>query len=121
MKLKGGDEMDMEKVIKGLRCIKGDLILCVDCAYSDGNGHGTYSCKAFCANDAIALLKKQEEQRFFVDESGKITPLPVVVRCKDCVFGKREKNDSTGMTWIYCGHHRENRPEEWFCSSGSRI
>jgi hypothetical protein len=44
-----------------------------------------------------------------------------LVRCKDCVFGKREKNDSTGMTWIYCGHHRENRQEDWFCASGSRI
>ena len=73
------------------------------------------------ADDAIAMLKKQEEHKFFVDESGNITPLPVVVRCKDCVFGKREKNDSTGMTWIYCGHHRENRPEDWFCASGSRI
>lgn len=50
---------DREKVINGLRCIKGDLILCVDCAYSDENGHGTYSCKAFCANDAIAMLKEQ--------------------------------------------------------------
>ena len=70
---------------------------------------------------AKKLLKEKEKQKFFMDESGKITPLPVVVRCKDCVFGKREKNDSTGMTWIYCGHHRENRPEDWFCASGSRI
>jgi hypothetical protein len=30
------------------------------------------------------LTDKQKEQKFFVDESGKITPLPVVVRCKDC-------------------------------------
>lgn len=52
--------LDMENVIKGLSCIKGDLIFCVDCAYSDENGHGTHSCKAFCANDAIALLKEQE-------------------------------------------------------------
>lgn len=54
--------IDREKVMKGLRCIKGDLILCVDCAYSDGNGHGTYSCKAFCANDAITMLKEQDEE-----------------------------------------------------------
>ena len=53
--------MDREKVIEGLRCIKGDLILCVNCAYSDENGHGTHSCKACCANDAIALLKEQED------------------------------------------------------------
>lgn len=25
--------IDREKIIKGLRCIKGDLILCVNCAY----------------------------------------------------------------------------------------
>lgn len=53
---------DMEKVVNGLRCIKGDLIICVDCAYSDGDGHGTYSCKAFCANDAIAMLNEQNEE-----------------------------------------------------------
>jgi hypothetical protein len=35
-------------------------------------------------DDAIALLKEQETQKFLVDETGKITPLPVVVRCKDC-------------------------------------
>ena len=65
------------------------------------------------------LLKNQEAQKFFVDESGKITPLPVVVRCKDCIYGKHEKNESTGMEWIYCAHHRESRPNEWFCASGS--
>ena len=32
------------------------------------------------------LLKQQEAQKFLVDESGKITPLPVVVRCKDCEY-----------------------------------
>lgn len=54
--------IDREKVVNGLRCIKGDLIICVDCAYSDGDGHGTYSCKAFCANDAIAMLNEQNEE-----------------------------------------------------------
>jgi hypothetical protein len=55
------------------------------------------------------------------DGSPKTFEIQELVRCKDCVFGKREKNDSTGMTWIYCGHHRENRQEDWFCASGSRI
>ena len=66
---------DIEKVIRGLKCIKGDLVLCVDCAYSDGGGHGTYSCKAFCANDAIELLKELQRN-------------PVIV-CPHC--GKRVK------------------------------
>lgn len=36
------------------------------------------------AKEALELLKAQEKQKFFVDESGKITPLPEIVRCKDC-------------------------------------
>ena len=53
---------DREQVIRGLKCIKGDLVLCVDCEYSDDNGHGGYHCQAFCANDAITLLKEQGER-----------------------------------------------------------
>jgi hypothetical protein len=82
--------MDREKVIEGLRCIKGDLILCVNCAYSDENGHGTHSCKAFCANDAIALLKEQEESK----------PIIRIIR-KQC---KIENSD--GSIDYYA---------EWFC------
>jgi len=44
------------------------------------------------------LLKEQETQKFFVDESGKITPLPVVVRCKDC------KHFSFKEYWADIGH-----------------
>ena len=54
---------DIEKVIRGLKCIKGDLVLCVDCGYSDDNGHGCYHCKAFCANDALELLKMMKEEQ----------------------------------------------------------
>lgn len=52
---------DIENVIKGLKCIKGDLVLCVDCGYSDENGHGGYHCKAFAAKDALELLKEQRK------------------------------------------------------------
>ena len=111
---------DREKVINIYEnCILNDKQCCSGC-YTGGPGLGI-ACRQQVLADALYLLKEQEAHKFFVDESGKITPLPVVVRCKDCVFGKREKNDSTGMTWIYCGHHRENRPEDWFCASGSRI
>ena len=41
-----------------------------------------------------------------------------LVRCKDCIYGEHEKNESTGMEWIYCQHHRENRPPEWYCADG---
>ena len=117
--------IDREKVIKGLKlCATGSECTGRDCPYwhnvLDDAIKGC-DCTTELVRDALAMLKEQEAKKFLVDETGKITPLPVVVRCKDCVFGKREKNDSTGMTWIYCGHHRENRPEDWFCASGSRI
>lgn len=74
------------------------------------------------ADKALKLMKEQETSNLYkCPNCGTWVSAENVVRCKDCVFGKREKNDSTGMTWIYCGHHRENRPEDWFCASGSRI
>ena len=54
--------MDREKVIKGLKCLKGDIVLCSSCAYSDKDGFGWYKCKSNCADDAIALLKEQEHE-----------------------------------------------------------
>lgn len=74
----------------------------------------------------LVLLKEQQNQIWEMQDreeylEDKLKEQPQIVRCKDCVFGKREKNDSTWMTWIYCGHHSENRPEDWFCASGSRI
>ena len=51
----------LEKVIKGLRCIKGDTILCRECDYADVDGYGNYSCKINCAIDAIELLKEQAD------------------------------------------------------------
>ena len=49
---------DIEKIIKGLKCIKGDLVLCKYCPYSDEKGYGRYNCKSDCASDAITLLKE---------------------------------------------------------------
>lgn len=83
-----------------------------------------YEC--FCTSDDIeyemhkavlALLKERETQKFFVDESGKVTPLPVVVRCKDCKHGEKA-ND------VYlCGKPRgfglAHEPN-WFCADGER-
>ena len=73
------------------------------------------------------LLKEQEIQKFFVDESGKITPLPVVVRCKDCKFGS--PISERGLDFIFC-HFRENKHQyathggcfepDWFCADGER-
>ena len=63
------------------------------------------------------LLKEQEKQRFFVDEDGKITPLPVVVRCKDCKH--RDPEDKK----CDCGHDihwQLPRQDDWFCADGER-
>lgn len=75
---------DREKVLTGLKCCINNLFdLC------------PYHCPYYaeCMNrvsfapllaDCVKLLKAQEKQKFFVNESGKITPLPEIVRCKDC-------------------------------------
>ena len=61
--------------------------------------------------DALAMLKEQGKQKFFVDESGKITPLPVVVRCKDCKW--------RGTNACFCKAKDDVR-DNWFCSEGER-
>ena len=52
---------DLENVIKGLLCIKGDYIPCASCKYANADGYGRGDrCKRQCASDAIALLKEKE-------------------------------------------------------------
>ena len=58
------------------------------------------------------LLKEQEAQKFFVDESGKITPLPVVVRCKDCTHW------DTYNVECMKRHHPVPPYDCWFCAEG---
>ncbi len=96
--------------------------------------------------DALALLKEQEMQKFFVDESGKITPLPIVVpncplkeyeaktqisdaihetakqfrqtivRCKDCVYWQDNNN---GYPHEDCKWRQDETPDpDDFCSAG---
>ena len=63
--------VDLEKVVKGLLCIKGDCFIpCATCKYANADGYGRGDrCKRQCASDAISLLKKQEEQIKNRDES----------------------------------------------------
>ena len=109
--------MDREKVIKGLMvCV--DRIpgkySCNECPYEiDGN-----DCEINMTKDAIALLKEQETQKFFVDESGKITPLPVVVRCKDCIHWDKH-TEECGNPDSVCFHNGWCKPD-WFCADGER-
>jgi hypothetical protein len=97
---------------------------CDKCPYDyNGRGNGKSECTAELASDALDLLEEQEAQKFFVDESGKITPLPVVVRCKDCKYYRatpgycaydRIWQENKGHIWgMYC------KPD-WFCADGER-
>ena len=72
--------------------------------------------------DVLKLLKEQEAQKFFVDESGKITPLPVVVRCKDC----KHRGDRNKCIVAFVAEKQEmpyffyDNRGEWFCADGER-
>lgn len=54
--------IDIEKVVKGLRCIKGDCYIpCATCKYANADGYGRGDrCKRQCASDAIAMLSEQD-------------------------------------------------------------
>ena len=68
--------------------------------------------------DAIELLKEQKAQKFFVDESGKITPLPVVVRCKDCKYKGNTFDCHLDSDLEEHGGHRTEDYDDWFCADG---
>lgn len=70
--------------------------------------------------DALALLKEQEKQKFFVDESGKITPLPVVVRCKDCRHWYFADNRIPSEQENVCGRNGVVVTPDWFCADGEK-
>jgi hypothetical protein len=65
------------------------------------------------------LLKEQKAQKFFVDESGKITPLPVVVRCKDCRWW-HESEIHKGFGDCGQANGIALKPSDWFCADGER-
>lgn len=121
---------DREKVIKGLEiCVDRvpGKYECNECPYEiDGN-----YCEINLAKDAIALLKEQEKQKFFVDESGKITPLPIVfpncplkeyeavVRCKDCKYAAPDMACSHESEWGNEISRNRGNPD-WYCADGER-
>ena len=108
---------DMENVINGLIDIGGFIAGRV----------GLKQARNFLRtiDDTIELLKEQKKQKFFVDSDGKITPLPDVVRCKDCRWGDRSRNGKgeemilcyNGDTGIEDGYLHE---PDWFCAEGER-
>ena len=99
--------MDREKVIGELE-EHIESTLAVHDVYADGIPLGLLQY-------TVAMLKEQKAQKFFVDESGKITPLPVVVRCKDC--NRRGTYDCP----VYVGGDGMcSEPDDFFCADGER-
>lgn len=69
------------------------------------------------------VLKGQETQKFFVDESGNITPLPAVVRCKDCINCVKEPNGELYCDILAVGYEplgSKKVTDDWFCADGER-
>ena len=65
-------------------------------------------------NERIEKLLK--EQKFLVDSDGKITPIPVVVRCKDCRYGNLWLDEQV----IVCDKLSKTRDKNWFCADGEK-
>lgn len=88
--------INIEKISIGLKCLKGEIVRCNTCPYSDKDGFGWYGCKKSCADDALTLLKEQLE----------------IVKCKDCKHGEPgecgDGVDCDGV-WHDC---------DWFCADG---
>ena len=61
---------------------------------------------------------KEEKQKFFIDENGKITPLPVIVRCKDCMY-RFVDGDNVRFNMCLLNHNKV-QPDDWFCADGER-
>ena len=98
--------IEREKVIKGIQeCnLNGGLI--GNCPYKG----------------ILLLLKEQEKKKFFVDSDGKITPLPDIVRCKECIHrGKAEKCVLAAIAAEkdFPLFMLDNRGE-WYCADGKR-
>lgn len=100
--------MDREKVINELvKHIESALNVdsdYVDCVRTD------------LLQYTVALLKEQETQKFFVDESGKIIPLPIVVRCKDCKHNTSSPHNPVCELDVY-----RSGGVDWFCADGERV
>jgi len=97
--------IEREKLIKGIQeCnLNGGLI--GNCPYKG----------------ILLLLKEQEKKKFFVDSDGKITPLPDVVRCKECKFRQsRVSRIIDGKECNLCEMVKGYKPADWYCADGKR-
>ena len=125
--------INREKVIKELESLRD--ICNAKSNMAIGKGKVAWAGYANTADDAIALLKEQGKKKFFVDSDGKITPLPDVVRCKDCKHRPKEPNFKTYVDGFDIEFPEGSKcpckcsgdeyyswyPEDdWFCADGER-
>ena len=103
---------DKKTVVYGLELVKEDI-----CERFVSGSQKSVDCLRI--DKAIAMLKEQKAQKFIVDESGKITPLPVVVRCKDCVYWDKGHTENCDNSDSVCFHNGWCKPD-WFCADGER-
>ena len=112
-------DIDREKVIKELELLKDFL-----CDGLPGK-RVVFNSYIGIANDAIAMLKEQEQA--MKEKDGTISNLIAqikeisqcyerVVRCKDC--DNRECDGRAGT--IVCGITGESHSRLWFCADGER-
>ena len=111
---------DREKVI-------GHMNDCLEASRAD---NGWVFVRKDIVEDALALLKEQEEQIEIKTENfnrlaAKVAVQPEIVRCKDCKWGERIRNMRgderircrSDYAGIECGYSKE---PDWFCADGER-
>lgn len=105
---------DREKIIKELENLRD--ICNAKSNMAIGNGKIAWAGYANTADDAIIMLKEHGKKKFFVDSDGKITPLPDVVRCKDCKwYHQAFANEGRCVN-----HDNDFHNPDWYCADGKR-
>ena len=112
---------DRDKVTKGLKaCADGE---CTNCPYDKGAALMT-TCTGKLSQDALDLLKEQEEQIESLKQTAQsmmegitIMKQPEIVRCKGCI-----NNGTSRCPCHYSGDpHIDWEPDDdWFCADGER-
>ena len=75
-------------------------------------------CEIELLKDALELLKEQKAQKFFVDEKGKITPLPIVF--PNCPLKEQDAEKPKGH-WMPYEPDKRGYTDGFTCSRCERV
>ena len=111
---------DREKVIKAIECCVLNNTRCFDdndklCPYFSTK---VCMCEIELLKDALELLKEQKAQKFFVDEKGKITPLPIVF--PNCPLKEQDAEKPKGH-WMPYEPDKRGYTDGFTCSRCERV